>query len=129
MAVTRNLKSQMEADNKRVFLNTDEFAMTDTILYFRDGDMRPPIEYHIPHVVEDDDADMLKTWNKQQSYQLSSNEQIVMQKGKVLYVALEDLQEVPKRRRYMQVGKIRYEISSVENEAGMIKIKLRVLDE
>lgn len=128
MSTIRSLKSQMERDTKRVFLNQNDFAVSDTILYFRDGDNSPPVEYHIPFVIEED-GDMLKTWNKQESYHLSAYEDAVMQKGYVLFAALSDFQSIPRRKRYMQVGKTRYQISAVVNEAGMLKIKLRVLDE
>lgn len=128
MATRRNLKSQMERDTKSVFLNMNDFAVKGKILYFRDGDAAPPVEYSIPYVIEED-GDMLKTWNKQESYQLPSYEQAVMQKGYVLFAALSDFQDIPRRKRRMQIGRERYEISAVLDEAGMLKIKLRMLDE
>ncbi|MCD8052254.1 MAG: hypothetical protein LUE89_11360 [Clostridiales bacterium] len=128
MPTERSLKAQIEQNAKRVFLNLNEFATTHDILYFCDGQREPPKELHIPAVIEEN-GDTLKTWNKQESYQISSDEQVTVQKTYTLFVALADFGEVPKRRRYLQAGDLMYQITAVTVEAGILKVKLRRLEE
>jgi hypothetical protein len=128
MAVSRNLKSQLQADNKRVFLNLDEFGTLERIRYWSNGREQRPIELNIPVCIETD-GDSTKTWNKQQSYQTTDHEMVLMQKSVVLYALLEDFGEAPARKRYMQVGQIVYQISMVSVQGGMLVITLRNLEE
>lgn len=126
--MSRNLKSQLQADNKRVFLNPNEFATFEKIRYWKNGRGEKPVELTIP-VSIDEDGDNTKTWNKQQSYQVTEHEAVLFQKSYVLYAALEDFKEIPVRKRYMQVGQIVYQISTVSNVDGMLEINLRTLEE
>lgn len=125
--MVRNLKAQMQADSKGVFLNLRDFAVDVEIAYWAEGDKKPPRRYHIPVVIEED-SDNTKTWNKQESYQ-TNNEYVLKQKGITMYVALEDFGQAPKRRRKMQVGQKKYEVSTVNSEGGILKVSLRMLEE
>lgn len=116
--MVRNLKAQMQADSKGVFLNLRDFAVDVEIAYWAEGDKKPPRRYHIPVVIEED-SDNTKTWNKQESYQ-TNNEYVLKQKGITMYVALEDFGQAPKRRRKMQVGQKKYEVSTVNSEGGIL---------
>lgn len=124
----RNFKAQLDRDIKDTFLNLNEFADIERIRYWNEGEGRPPVELHIPVVIEEE-GDNTKTWNVQESYQLK-NEPIITQKGITMYAALEDFGQIPKRHRRIQIGKSKpMEISSVHREAGVLVIKMRYLEE
>jgi hypothetical protein len=52
-----------------------------------------------------------------------------MQKTYIMYAALEDFGQAPRRKRYMRVGGNDYQINTVAVEAGMLRISLRNLEE
>lgn len=118
----------MQTDIKAVFLNLSGFGEIEEVAYFRDGRDKPPVKMRIPIVIEADE-DSTKTWNKQESYQIPSNEQVLMQKTYIMYAALEDFGQAPRRKRYMRVGGNDYQINTVAVEAGMLRISLRNLEE
>jgi hypothetical protein len=128
LTMARDFKSQVQDDVKNVFLNLAEFATIEEVEYFRDGRQKTPVKMKIPVVITED-GDSTKTWNKQESYQIASGEQTLMQKAFVLHAALEDFGQAPQRKRFLRVGKIVYQISTVSIESGMLRISLRVLKE
>lgn len=122
----RNLKSQIQKDNKRVFLNLDEFAEPVVIKYYRWGDTKPPDELHIDVVIGTDE-NMTKTWNAEKAYQIPSDIKSVKEENLTLYVAQEDWQPVPKRGRRLKLNGRDYEISSVTTNTGMLIINMHRL--
>lgn len=126
--IRRSLKSQIQKDAKRVFLNLNDFAVMENIRYYRNGNSKPPLDLHIPIVV-DEDANMNSVWNKNKNQQRIGRDQTIFQMEKILFCALEDFSPPPKKGHRMEVGDHAYEVLGVDREGGMLKIELRELEE
>lgn len=124
----RSLKSQIQKDAKRVFLNLGEFAVEKEIVYYQDGMNRPPRTLKIP-VSIDEDANMNSVWNKNKNQQRIGNDQELYQMEIVFFCALEDFQPPPKKARRIQVDDLLYEVLSVKTIEGMLEVELRRLEE
>lgn len=124
----RSLKSQIQRDVKRVFLNLSDFAVLEHIRYYRNGNNKPPLDLHIPIVV-DEDANNNNVWNRSRTYTRVGNDQTLHQISKTIFCALEDFNPPPKKGRRMEVGDHAYEVVGVAQEGGMLKIELRELEE
>lgn len=124
----RNLKAQIQRDVKRVFLDPDDFAVIETLRYWRGGRSKPPEERRIA-VVIDEDSNMNTTWNKYKDLKRSNNDTVTYQVEKVLFCALEDFDPPPKKGRMLQAGDRMYEVLAVDAEYGMLKVELRALEE
>lgn len=124
----RSLKSQIRQDAKRVFLNLNDFAVLESVRYYRNGSGKPPLDLRIPIVV-DEDANMNSVWNKNKNQQRIGKDQTIFQMEKILFCALEDFSPPPKKGRRMEVGDHAYEVLGVAQEGGMLKIELRELGE
>lgn len=126
--IRRGLKSQIQRDIKRVYLNLNDFAVLETIRYYRNGRGQPPLELRIPIVVNADE-NMNSVWNKNKAQQRIGSDQTIYQMEKVLFCALEDFNPPPKKGRRMELCGHAYETLSVSQEFGMLKIELRELEE
>ncbi|MCD7918638.1 MAG: hypothetical protein LUG45_00885 [Clostridiales bacterium] len=122
----RSLKAQIHADAKRVFLSMEGFAVTETIRYWNRGSEHPPVELHIPVVVNEDE-NAVRDMNKNQ--QKNDHERSLYQMDKEIFVALEDFQPPPKRNRRIQIGNHVYMVYNVSIAGGIIQITARELDE
>lgn len=123
----RGLKAQMQADAKRVFLSLNDFAVTETVLYWREGSGRPPEERHIP-VVTEEEGNWNTTYNKGRSLS-TGNDPMIYQQGKIVWIATEDFQPLPRKNRKIQIGNQRWGIVSVSVEDGLLKLELLAGDE
>ena len=124
----RNLKAQILRDVKRVFLNPDDFGVLERVLYWRNGNSKPPEDRNIM-IVLDEDTNMNKTWNRHKDLQRIGHDQIMYQVEKILFCALEDFNPPPKKGRRMQIGDRMYETLGVSDEYGILIIELRALEE
>lgn len=126
----KSLKTQMQRDVKRVFLNLSDFAVLERIRYYRNGNGngKPPLDLRIPIVV-DEDANNNNVWNRSRTYTRVGNDQTLHQISKTIFCALEDFNPPPKKGRRMEVGDHAYEVVGVAQDGGMLKIELRELEE
>ncbi|MCD8355868.1 MAG: hypothetical protein LUE11_04775 [Clostridia bacterium] len=122
----RNLKSQIQEDNKKVFLNCNDFAEPAVIKYYRHGNAAPPDELHIDILI-DSDGDMDKTWNSEKAYQISSNVKTIKEENISIFTAQADFQPIPKRGRRIEINGKNYEISSVSTNTGILQINMHRL--
>ena len=116
--MVRSLKSQIQKDAKRVFLNLSEFAVMKRIAYWPDGMSKPPVIMQIP-VSIDEDANMNSVWNKLKSQQRIGNEQELYQIDVVLLAAFEDFKPMPKKGRRLQIDNAVYDVLSVSLIEGI----------
>lgn len=123
----RDLKSQMERDVRRVFLNLGEHGELEHLKYYRHRS-EPPVELHIPVVVSEAGTDN-RVWNKNKVSQRVGHDETLYQANKTLYCALADLRQKPRRGRELEVGSERYEILSVSCVDGMVELELKALEE
>lgn len=125
----RSLKSQIQGDAKRVFMNLDEFAVLEHIRYYP-SDNKPPVDMRIPVVVNEDESGT-QAWYKSRSvsYAGVGNDQTLYRVNKVLYCAWEDFNPQPRNRRKIQVGNYTYTVYGVEVQGGLLKIGLLAMDE
>lgn len=124
----RSLKSQIRMDAKRVFLDLDDFATLEHILYWRHGRSKEPEDRRIP-VVINRDTNMNSVWNKNKNQQRIGSDQTLFQMELILFCALEDFNPPPKKGNMIQVGDHRYDVLSVTTEGGILKVELRELEE
>lgn len=125
----RNLKSQIQRDAKRVFLNLDEFATLEHIRYWKNGNSKPPVDMRIP-VVTDEDGNMNAVWNTLKDQQRVSHDQTLFQLEKIFFCAREDFDPIPKKNRNIQIAEGTVcQILGVEVEGGLLRIELRELEE
>ena len=126
----RSLKSQIQADAKRVFLDLEGFAVMTEITYWRHGTGKPP-EIKRLKIVVDEDEYMNSVWNKNKNQQRIGNDQVAYQMEKVLFVAREDFSPPPKKGRRLQLDgdAAIWEVLSVGTEGGLLKIEMRELEE
>lgn len=122
----RNLKAQIQRDNKRVFLNLEGFAELVDIRYWREGEDKPPQCLRIAGILNSD-GDMTKAWNAEKAYQMPNYEKSIKEENLSLFVALEDFQPKPRRNRKIEVNKHSYEITSVSTDSGMLQIDMHRL--
>ena len=128
IGMARDLKSLIQADVKNTFMALDGFAHQETIRYYRNGQRNPPDEFRIP-VITESDANMNAAWNKNKAQQRAGNDQDLFQMDLVLWVAQEDFQPAPKKKRDIALmGKL-YNIIDVDTQDGMFKLELRILEE
>lgn len=123
----RDLKSQMERDVKRVFLNLGEHGELESIKYYRRRS-EPPVELRIPVVVSEAGSDN-RVWNKNKVKQRAGNDQLIYQTDKTICCALADFRQKPRRGRELEVGDERFEILSVACVDGMLELELKMLEE
>lgn len=124
----RDLKQQMQADVKKVFLNLNGFAELETLRYFRNGNSAPPDEFHVPVVIVED-KNMNSVWNKNKAQQRAGNEPVLYQMDFSLWVAMEDFQPAPKKNRRIIVGDRSYNVLDVDTQEGFFRIEIRRLEE
>ena len=124
----RNLKAQMQADVKDVFLHLEGFARIEHIRHWYKGDNAPPKEWDMPCVITADE-NMNSVWNKNKAQQRAGNEPILYQMECVMTCAQEDFQPLPKKNRRIQVGNKNYQVLSVRTTEGILRIELRRLEE
>ena len=124
----RNLKSQIQQDARRVFLNLDEFATLERIRYWRNGSNKPPVDMRI-RIVTDTDGNMNAVWNGIKDQHRSGHDQALFQTEFIFFCAREDFDPPPKKNRSIQVGDHMYQVLGVEVEGGLLRVELRELDE
>ena len=124
----RNLKSQIQQDARRVFLNLDEFATLERIRYWRNGSNKPPVDMRI-RIVTDTDGNMNAVWNRIKDQHRSGHDQALFQTEFIFFCAREDFDPPPKKNRSIQVGDHMYQVLGVEVEGGLLRVELRELDE
>lgn len=129
MRKRRNLKSQIQRDAKRVFMNLDDFATLEHIRYYRNGD-KPPTDMRIAVVVDEDETES-PAWDKRRSASsgVMGNDQTVFRRNKVLFCAREDFDPPPKNGRKIKVGAVSYMVTGVGMEGGLLRVGLQELDE
>lgn len=126
----RDLKSQIRRDAKRVFLNPADFAVLETLKYWRRGDGKPPEERRINIVVDEDaNISMYKGVNKSVDAEHIKHDQRLYRMEKILFCALEDFNPPPRKGRRLQVGDHSYSVLGVMVEGGIVKITMRELEE
>ena len=125
----RNLKSQIQRDAKRVFMNLDDFATLEHIRYYRNGN-GPPVDMRIAAVVDEDETES-PAWDKRRgaSRGVMGNDQTLFRRNAVMFCAREDFDPPPKDGRKIQVGTVSYKITGVGMEGGLLRIGLQELDE
>ena len=129
MRKRRNLKSQIQRDAKRVFMNLDDFATLEHIRYYRNRG-EPPVDMRIAAVVDDDETES-PAWDKRRgaSRGVMGNDQTLFRRNAVMFCAREDFDPPPKNNRKIQVGAVSYKITGVGMEGGLLRIGLQELDE
>ena len=126
----RDLKSQIRRDARRVFLDLDDFAVLETLKYWRRGDSKPPEERRIRVVVDEDaNISMYKSVNRSLDAESIKHDQLLYRMEKILFCALEDFNPPPRKDRRMQVGDHTYTVLGAMVEGGIVKITMRELEE
>ena len=129
MRKRRNLKSQIQRDAKRVFMNLDDFATLERVRYYCNGD-KPPTDMRIAVVVDEDETES-PAWDKRRSAfsGVMGNDQTVFRRNAVMFCAREDFDPPPKNGRKIQVGDRFYQVTGVGMEGGLLRVGLQELDE
>ena len=122
------MKSQIQRDARRVFLNLDEFAILERIRYWRNGPSKPLVDMRIP-IVTDTDGNMNAVWNRIKDQHRNSHDQTLFQTEFIFFCAREDFDPPPKKNREIKVGDHMYQVLGVEVEGGLLRVELRELDE
>ena len=124
----RNLKSQIQRDAKRVYMNLDEFATLEHIRYWKNRN-GPPVDMRIA-IVTDEDGNMNAVWNTLKDQQRVSHDQTLFQMEKVFFCAREDFDPIPKKNRRIQIGDGAIcQVLGVEVEGGLLRVEVRELEE
>lgn len=111
----RNFKAQLDRDRKKVFHNCREFAELKEIEY--EGN-----HYKIPVVLDYEAA-------KDRKKPSADHAEGVFVFDLVVYIDLDDINEVPRKGRQFVIEDDIYTIISVENRRGEIVLYLEMLDE
>jgi hypothetical protein len=118
-----------------VFLNTMDFAEIADVEYYRRGYSAEPDRLRIPIMVDTDATDDGK-WQKNSQRQKAGStimyqkdDMVLYKVNLVIYAALEDFGQHPKRGRRMTVFGKTYLIAGVELDTGILRINLQEMDE
>lgn len=122
-----DFKSQLMQDVRDTFMNLSEFADLLDIRYFNNGTGKPPIIRSIPGILSEDVCHKRK--RGYYGRESLGNDQAIYPASATLTCALADFSPMPKVGRSMQINGAEYRVQSVQEDMGMLEVKLSRLTE